>query len=269
MLKVLWAEQSPVMANDRGLAYGDGVFETIRVHRGQGVLLSRHLERMLSGAQRLGIPLSAKDLASRVDQALDRYDDHGDWILKLILTRGIGGRGYVPPAVSNPHLIISRHGMPTLPDTSGVVAHVAKHPLVVNPVLAGLKSLNRLDQVMASREMPPGSYEVLLTDAAGRLLEGTRTNVLLHDQSGWYTPPAASVAVRGVMLDYVIDHLQRGGSPVRERAIPLSMLSQPGLLGLFLLNSVIGVVPVRRIGCQHLPIDDALATISDPLTSQK
>ncbi|MDX1757127.1 MAG: aminodeoxychorismate lyase [Marinobacter sp.] len=269
MLKVFWAEQTPVAASDRGLAYGDGLFETIRVHRGRPVLLGRHLRRMRDGARRLGIPLSAVELEHWLNRALARYDQDGDWVLKLILTRGSGGRGYVPPDPATPHLIISRHGMPALPDPGGVVAHVARHTLEANPALAGLKSLNRLDQVLASRELPAGAYEVLMTDSAGNLLEGGRTNVLLHLRSGWFVPPANSVAVWGVMQEYVAERLDAQGTPVRERRLPLSLLGQPDFQGLFLLNSVVGVVPVRRIGCQHLPIDNSLATICDPLTSLK
>jgi len=269
VVKVVWAEQSPVDASDRGLAYGDGIFETIRVSRGGPILLSQHRHRMLLGARRLGIALTDDQLGAAVELALIRYAGGDDWVLKLMLTRGSGGRGYVPPRVGAPCLICSRHDMPAQPDPSGVVVHVAQHPLLVNPALAGLKSLNRLDQVMASLELPPGAYDVLLTDGAGRLLEGGRTNVLLHHRSGWITPPAGSVAVHGVMLDYVAARLRAAGMPVRERPIPLSMLGQPGCLGLYLLNSVVGVVPVRRIGCQHLPIDGTLATICPPLTSLK
>ncbi|MDC0663459.1 aminotransferase class IV [Marinobacter sp. SS21] len=266
---LVWAEQAPIDASDRGLAYGDGVFETIRVYRGGPILLRQHLHRMLMGARRLGIALTGDQLADSVAQALARYAASDDWVLKLILTRGSGGRGYVPSSVGEPCLICSRHDTPAQPDSSGVIAQVAQHPLVVNPALAGLKSLNRLDQVMASMELRPGVYDVLLTDGAGRLLEGGRTNVLLHHQSGWMTPPVRSVAVHGIMLDYVTASLQAAGRPVRERPIPLSMLNRPGCLGLYLLNSVVGVVPVRRVGCQHLPIDRTLATICAPLTSLK
>lgn len=269
MLSVFWAEDDPVTAGDRGLAYGDGLFETIRIHRQRPLLLERHLKRLLTGAEKLGITVTPEDIKQHLDSALKRHARNDEWVLKLVLTRGVGGRGYVPPVTSRPHLILSFHEMPSLPDPAGVSTQLARHTLVVSPDLAGLKSLNRLDQVMASRELSPGNYEVILTDSRGRLLEGSRTNLLMRFRGEWWVPPMGDIAVHGVMLEAVREQLRQAGEAVCERPLSMSLLRHPDCQGLYLLNSVIGFVPVNRIGCLHLPIDHTLATICDPLTSMK
>ena len=97
MFRLFWADDGGLPANDRGLAYGDGLFETIRMSGQKGVLLSRHLERMARDAGRLGIEVSRKELASVCVEAGQRFADRfkGEgWVLKLTLTRGSGGRSW-------------------------------------------------------------------------------------------------------------------------------------------------------------------------------
>ncbi|SFM19838.1 aminotransferase class IV [Marinobacter zhejiangensis] len=269
MLSLVWAESESVTATDRGLSYGDGLFETIRVHDQQPVLGARHLARLLYGAERLGIPLAAAELGASLEQALARYAGPDDWVLKLVLTRGVGGRGYVPPSACQPTLIISRHDLPPPPDPSGVSVQLARHPVVANSALAGLKTLNRLDQVIAGSELRSGNYEVLLTDGRGHLLEGSRTNILAKVAGEWWLPPMSELAVHGVMLAEVVERLRAAGETVRERVLPVSILVRTELEGMFLTNSVVGVIPVCRVDCRDLPIEHSLATICRPLISLK
>lgn len=269
MLSVSWAEHDPVTAGDRGLSYGDGLFETVRIHQHRPLLWQRHILRLLEGAARLGIPVSPGEIERNLENALQRYRRTGDWVLKLVLTRGVGGRGYVPAKPCLPHLILSAHDLPMLPNPAGVSVQLARHTLSVNAGLAGLKSLNRLDQVLASQELCPGNYEAILTDGFGRLLEGTRTNLMLRFAGQWYLPPMADLAVHGVMLAAVREQLLAAKETVRQHPLSPSLLRHPDCEGLYLMNSVVGTVAVRRIGCLHLPIDHTLATICDPLTSLK
>ncbi|MEC7377206.1 MAG: aminotransferase class IV, partial [Pseudomonadota bacterium] len=96
MFRLFWADESGLPADDRGAAYGDGLFETIRMEGQRAVLLSRHLERMVRDALRLGISVSRRDLARVCSEATERLHARyqGGWVLKLVLTRGSGGRGY-------------------------------------------------------------------------------------------------------------------------------------------------------------------------------
>lgn len=267
MLNVIRAD-SRVSATDRGLAYGDGLFETIRMRGRQAVLRSFHLDRMVTDAGRLGIPVSRSELDAEITRAgLDHVAGSGsdDWVLKLILTRGSGGRGYRLPDDCRPSLIVSVSAMPPLPDSSGVVADFSSFPLTVNPQLAGIKTLNRLEQVMASREFTGSEFELIMRDTAGNLVEGTRTNLFLRHEGEWLTPPARTLAVAGVMRHYVMDCLGAMGQAVREMPVPPSMLAASGFQGLYLANSVVGVVPVRKMSGVDLPVDSELETICDPL----
>lgn len=270
MLNIFGSGRNEVSTADRGLAYGDGLFETIRMSGRRAVLRGLHLDRMVADAERLDIPVQRSDLDAAITQAGIDYEyepgyNSDGWVLKLILTRGQGGRGYRLPERCEPSLIISASSMPRLPDSSGVVADVSRFPLTVNPRLAGIKTLNRLEQVMASREFTGKEFELIMSDAAGNLVEGTRTNLFVRLENQWVTPPDGNLAVSGVMRRYLIDCLHADGHKVREQDVPPSMLSSPGFRGLFLANSVIGVVPVRKMGDLDLPVDGGLETICDPL----
>ena len=256
-----------VAATDRGLAYGDGLFETIRMRGRQAVLRSYHLDRMVADAGRLGIPVERSDLDAEISRSgCDLASQYGDdWVLKLVLTRGSGGRGYRSPVECEPSLIVTSSPMPMLPPPGGVVAAFSQFPLTVNPRLAGIKTLNRLEQVMASREFSGEEFELIMANADGQLLEGTRTNLIIRMEGEWVTPPVESLAVAGVMRQFALECLRASGHTVREQVIPPALLSSPGLRGLYLVNSVVGIVAVRRLGSVDLPVDDGLETICDPL----
>ncbi|MDF0749149.1 aminodeoxychorismate lyase [Marinobacter sp. 71-i] len=268
MLNIIHPDSAGVPAADRGLAYGDGLFETIRMRGRKAVLRSLHLDRMVADAGRLGIPVRRDDLDAEITrsgrEAARRYGSD-DWVLKLVLTRGVGGRGYRLPAECEPSLIVTSSAMPALPDPVGVVVALAQFPLTVNPRLAGIKTLNRLEQVMASSEFSGEEFELIMADTDGNLVEGTRTNLFVRLENEWITPPVQGLAVAGVMRQYALKCLRAAGHKVREQAIPPSLLSSPGLRGLYVLNSVIGVAPVRRMDGVDLPVDDGLETICDPL----
>lgn len=268
MLNVMSANSSRVSATDRGLAYGDGLFETIRMEGRGAVLLSRHIHRMVTDAAVLGIAVTERELRDAVREAVDRHAGSfgsDGWVLKLVLTRGSGGRGYRPAAEGVPSLIVSASVMPPLPGPEGVEVGLAEFPLTVNPRLAGIKTLNRLEQVMASRELTDDLYELIMRDPAGQLVEGTRTNVLLNAGGHWITPPREQLAVAGIMRAHVLGYLESQGEKVEYSTISPSSLEGKDCRGLYLMNSIIGVVPVRRIDGLDLPVDDALATISNPL----
>lgn len=261
-MEIVLARGGPVAADDRGLAYGDGLFETLRVTAGRPELLARHRQRMLSGAGRLGIPMVPEAFDQAVALGLADMDTT-DGVLKVLLTRGSGGRGYQPPDNPKPRLRVSVHPLPPLPDRRGASVRVAVSsiPLTVNPVLAGLKSLNRLEQVMASRVRPPECYESLMLNHSGQLTEGTRCNLLYLWDDQWCTPPRSGLAVDGVMLGAVMDWLATQGQPVAEQPLWPEMVHNERFGGLLLLNSVIRALAVSAIDEHELPARDRLATI--------
>jgi 4-amino-4-deoxychorismate lyase len=259
-----WAEDGGVPPGDRGLAYGDGLFETIAIMGGKASLLGYHLDRMVRDAGRLAIPVARPELEAACVRALERYSGlypSLNWVLKLTLTRGSGGRGYRPEPRMKPSLIVSHSAFPSVPGPEGVVADFSRVPLTVNPLLAGIKSLNRLEQVMAARELQGDVFEVLMSNRDGHVVEGTRTNLFMLFEDVWLTPPASTLAVAGVMRRYVLDRLRIAGHEFREMPLTLDTLLGGSCQGLWLSNSVVGVVPVRNLAGHDLPVDQRLATI--------
>lgn len=259
-------------SDDRGLAYGDGLFETLRVEAGRAPLLNLHLDRLVRDAHRLGIPVRRGELEKACLQTINRETGHygaSPWVLKLILTRGGGGRGYRPEA-GTPANLLTRHGWaPAAPPKEGVDIDFSPIPLAVNPVLAGIKSLNRLEQVMAAKSMPEGVFEVLMSNSEGQVVEGTRTNLFVSTDDGWQTPPESTLAVCGVMRRHVLACLHNAGEPVLEAPVTLDQLGPGRCRGLYLTNSVLGVVPVRTLAGQALPLDSGLATIDFSSTAME
>ncbi len=255
-------DQMGLPVSDRGLAYGDGLFETILVVDGQPQLLEAHRQRMLRGAERLGIPLAPVELGEALSGIGDRLAGApGRHVLKMILTRGTGGRGYRPPEQAEPRLIITLSPAPSPVSADGVAAVTSAIPLTVNPVLAGIKSLNRLEQVMASRDIPDDCFEAVMAGTEGDLREGTRTALLYRWQGRWLTPPRDKVAVHSVMLGHVERGLAQRGEALHEAMLFPEQLWQPEFAGLLLLNSVIGAVPVQTLDGRRLPQSEQLATI--------
>lgn len=271
MVTLYWAEDGAFPPGDRGLAYGDGLFETIRVDGRSAYLQTYHLDRMARDAERLRIPVDRAELERTLQKALERYSDHysgNSWVLKLTLTRGSGGRGYRPTPELRPNLLVSHATMPPLPPVTGVVADFSRVPLTVNPLFSGIKSLNRIEQVMAASELHDGVFEVLMANAAGHIVEGTRTNLFIETEDGWRTPPPDSVAVMGVMRRVVLERLRAKGEMVHEAPVMLDDMLAPSCRGVYLTNSVLGIVPVRTLAEQDLPVTGRLATIcgSTPTT---
>jgi len=268
VLRVFWAENGGLPASDRGLAYGDGLFETILMVGARGTLVGCHLDRLVRDAGRLGIPVTRAEVQDVYTRAASHYGHSRAgtrWVLKLILTRGAGGRGYRPDPRMTPNLLVSATAAPPGVPAGGVVVAYSRVPLTVNPLFAGIKSLNRLEQVMAARELGGDAFEVLQSNAYGELVEGTRTNLLLHTTEGWITPPPESLAVAGVMRDWVLERLRARSEVVIERPLLPEHIAGPACRAFYLLNSVLGVIAVRNLASQNLPVDSGLATICDLL----
>lgn len=232
---------------DRGFQYGDGLFETIAVTGGQPVFWDRHWQRLQSGCSRLHIPapdaevvaLEARTLCHRTEQA----------VLKIIVTRGAGGRGYRQPDAIVPTRVLSLHPFPDYPDyykKQGISARFCTTRLGLNPSLAGIKHLNRLEQVLARAEWnDPAIQEGLMLDSNGHVIEGTMTNLFYIKNDTLYTSTIAQAGIAGVMR-----HIILGLSAGRNLPAVEHLYSQNELLSadeVFVCNSIIGIWPVNRI----------------------
>ena len=255
-------ETTALPADDRGLAYGDGLFETMRLSDGVVPLLDLHLERLAAGCRRLALtPPPAELLVAEIDRV---RAGQCDAVVKVMLTRGSGGRGYAPPAEATERRIVSCHALPSWPPanyTDGVGVWLCATRLGRNPALAGLKHLARLEQVMASLEAsPPGCAEGLMRDVDGAIVEGIRSNLFVLRDGVLTTPALDECGVAGVMRRFVIEAAATTGLPAAEARLSLDDLQAAEEV--FLTSSVFGIWPVARL------VDPAHAWPVGPRTRQ-
>lgn len=228
---------------NRGLAYGDGLFETIAVKAGRPSLLDYHLDRLALGCQRLAIEADH----SLIREEICRYAALlGDGVLKLILTRGDSQRGYAAAAGAVPRRILQGNPAPVYPEShaeQGVRLFACRTRLAEQPLLAGLKHLNRLEQVLARAEWQGTEYaEGLMRDVSGRVIEGVYSNLFLVRKGELQTADLARCGVAGVMRAALLDAAGREGIPLRIGDLFLEDVMQADEV--FLCNSVYGIWPV-------------------------
>lgn len=236
-------EGSVIHAASRGLQYGDGLFETLPIQDGRLFLWRQHLARLTSGAQRLGMALPDGDLLTR--EAKDLAGDVTLAILKVLYVRAAGGRGYRPgPTAADRILTLwPWAGRPRLQE--GTDLRWCETRLARQPRLAGLKHLNRLEQVLAQQELGDLFWEGLMQDTEGWVVEGTLTNLFLGEGHALITPALDQAGVAGVMREQVMMHARALGIPVAIE--PVSRDRVLGADEIFLTNSVLGICPVRSL----------------------
>lgn len=244
-----------VAADDRGLAYGDGLFETLLVHQGRAVWWDAHWRRLRWGAERLRIALPDEHVVAAEASDLIEGMTHG--VLKCVLTRGSGGRGYAPPAKAEPMLVLSLHAPPAATPSQGLEVRWCDTRLALQPALAGIKHLNRLEQVMARMEWnDPAIHEGLMLDTDERVICATAGNVFARIGGRWLTPPVDRCGVAGVMREWLLAHVDGAGEAVLDRrAIETSD-------AVLICNSVRGLQPVRRIGQREWPDHGAVGELA-------
>ena len=252
-------ETSAISIADRGLAYGDGLFETMRIVQGQIPLLDWHLKRFLRGVEVLGLGQAERlqsDFLKYLTIALDEIKNNACLAaspIKLIVTRGSNGRGYMPPIDPQHQFVVQVFDQPEYPSGNwheGIVLKECEYRLAYQPQLAGIKHLNRLDQVLASQELL-GLPEGLMLDYQDRVIEGTKSNVLIFQDGHVITPSLDNCGVQGVLRDALMNagSTKRGGLKLSILERELSMTELKKCDGLAMINSVFGLWPVRLLKC--------------------
>jgi 4-amino-4-deoxychorismate lyase len=238
---------SAVACNDRGLQYGDGLFETMRVAGRQTRLLDYHLDRLLSGCRALGIGAPSRHtLHGEITRAASAC---GAGVLKLIVTRGPGSRGYRPTGLERSTRILSCHAAPAYDADEAacpVRVRVCATHMGVNARLAGLKSLNRLESVLARAEWRDARiWEGLMLDTDENLVSGTMSNLFVRRGPVILTPLLDRCGVAGVMRRWILRNAGKLGFEVRERRLRWRDLRHCDEA--FMSNALVGVKSVRRI----------------------
>ena len=229
-----------VPAGDRGLAYGDGVFRTLRIRDGQAMCWARHYARLQRDAAALGIAAPLEHLLVADIERLASGCAAGS--LKIIVTRGDGQRGYLPDPDLRPRRVVSLHSLPPAPVPGRVCLRFCAITLGAQPRLAGIKHLNRLENVLARAEwQDPDIFEGLLCDDRGHVIEGTRCNLFLVESGRLVTPRLERCGVAGITRDWVIEETAAAQDSITPQRLQAAE-------AVFLTNSLMGIIPVDRLG---------------------
>lgn len=236
--------------SDRGLHYGDGLFETLEIYQGKPLFLAQHLQRLQLGCNRLKIP--AFDLQLLIQEAHQLCETHERGVLKIIVTRGSGGRGYRQPDPIEATRIMGVYPYPDYPQDyadKGIAMTFCQHPVSINPILAGIKHLNRLDQVLARSEWQDDRFqEGLMCDTQGFLVEGTMSNLFWVRDQTVYTPSLTQAGIDGIVRQWLISYLQ-----ANSIAVEVGQYTPEHLVNaneVWVTNSIMGIWPVRAIDAQ-------------------
>lgn len=245
MILVNGIEGSAVDARDRGFAYGDGVFRTIRVRAGRAQLWPRQFSKLETDCAALGICCPAATVLEGDLAVVAARNPDG--VVKITLTRGIAARGYAVPHETKVTRVVSWSAPPIAPDIeNGIRARWCNLRLAIQPVLAGIKHLNRLENVLARSEWrDPAIAEGLLRDMEGHVVGGTMSNLFLLHDGCLITPALSGSGVAGVTRDIIIERARAEGTAVH--IAPITPQEVGAADALFLVNSVIGVWPVAAL----------------------
>ena len=257
--------QTTLAVSDRGLHYGDGVFETIAIRAGIPQRWHRHWQRLSRSCQRLGIEGVDEEIVR--SEARELCAGMGQAVLKVIATRGSGGRGYRPDRNQRATRILASYAWPDYPEANrrdGVAVRLCATRLGRNPALAGMKHLNRLEQVLARREWDGADIaEGLMLDDRGQVISGTLSNLFIVKAGRLLTPRLDECGVEGVMRGAILDLAIELGIVVEEAAVTLDDLRQAEEL--FLCNALIGIWPVRRVEQQAYAVGPVTGQLAQHL----
>jgi len=230
--------------SERACQYGDGLFETIASVQGRPCLWDQHVSRLRTGCTRLGLPEpDIAALAALLDSLCGRHVSLG---VKLIWSAGHSERGYRRSPGAKPTGVIQPFAWSPNAGPSTTRLVTCDHRLSENPRLAGIKHLNRLDQVLARAEwVDPSIDEGVMLGQDGRVVCGTRSNIVIEEGGQLITPDLGSAGVAGVVRQCLIDEAQKDGTPVMESRV------MPGQLhaadAVYLTNALTGVRRVAHL----------------------
>ncbi|WP_159820779.1 aminodeoxychorismate lyase [Colwellia sp. 20A7] len=251
-------QQHHIDIESRGLAYGDGLFTTAKVINGKVAYLTQHVERLTSGCEKLGItPPSPNELTLQLAAIAKNYPLA---VLKVIIAASSGGRGYARSSSNHHDLIIMIHDYPTHYDDlihTGINLGLSKQQIGINPMLGGLKHLNRLEQVLLRQELSLSDVDdLLVTNINDNVIEATSANVFFCLNDTLYTPDVSQSGVNGIMRQTILRHYPE----TIIKAISLEEIAQAQAM--LVCNCVMGVMPVNNYNGQvlslALPLEIAL-----------
>ncbi len=256
-------ETNSISTRDRGLNYGDGFFTTAMITDGQVEHWAYHKARLIECAQRLGFPaLEFNSLESQLTQLIA---SHAQAVLKIVVTRGEGGRGYAPPNECNLNIIVSVLPYPkhyTSLTDSGISLAISPIKLAIQPHLAGLKTLNRLEQVLVKNALQTQhSDDALVLDYNNNVIETSAANIFAIKNHKIFSPRLNECGIKGVFLQSLCDKLA-----VEFKTVSVDELTQADAV--FICNSLMNIVPVKNVGEHHFDIVHSQSLLNELLAKE-
>ena len=267
MFLINGCEQAYLDASDRAIQFGDGCFTTARIADGKVCLLAAHLHRLKDACDRLLIPF---DLWDELEQEMNRLaQEHPRGVLKVILTRGSGGRGY---SAANCHASTRILSVSPLPEhyghwrEQGITLALSPVRLGRNPHLAGIKHLNRLEQVLIRAHLEQtDADEALVLDSEGWVTECCAANLFWRKDNVVYTPHLGQAGVNGIMRQFCLRQLAQSSFRVVETHAGEEELHHADEI--VVCNALMPIVPVRAYEAHSLS-SRALFEFLAPLCEQ-
>ncbi len=239
---------------DRAFLYGDGFFTTIKVTQGQPRLWQRHIERLIECAEQLTFDIDIEEIEAQVNDFLAEYIEFSG-ALKIIVSRGLGQRGYMPPEQKAD---VYLHGFPHDEQQAEASNDAEKQAQAIDsgllqltlghtmPALVGLKTLNRLEQVLLRHELASTPWaEALVTDLQGNIVEGVASNCFFYMDEKWHTPILDQAGIAGVMRAEILEKMLTHDIAHSVVNVPKAAIEH--IEAMFFCNALIGILPVKTL----------------------
>lgn len=239
-----------ISSQDRGLAYGDGIFTTGKVVNGELELKTQHLKRLQQAC--IDLKLIAPNFVKLDENIKMVAKNYSLAVLKVIITAGVGGRGYSRAGIEKPTIIISVFDFPahyTYWQNNGAKIGICKLQLGLNPMLAGIKSLNRLEQVLIRKELDERvEDDLLVTDINKNIVETSCANIFFKINGVWQTPRISMAGIAGLKRAQILSKIDN------ILIVEMKLTNLLNIEAMFMCNSVMGVVPITEYNKQDLSI---------------
>ena len=246
---------TPISSSDRAFNYGDGVFTTLLVSEHQVELLPYHISRLEHDAAAIKLNIDIRALEAAIaEQVKTIKSGSGDnaspkYVLKVHVSGGQAGRGYARSEDSEALVRFSQHPYPVhyySLANEGATVICAQTRLAIQPLLAGVKHMNRLEQVLVKHEVDDaGVHDAIVCDTQDNIIEASAGNVFFYLNEQWYTPSLKGSGVNGVVRQCLIDSLLNDNCSLHVGEYDLSYLRKASAV--VITNALMGVMPVQKI----------------------
>lgn len=266
---------------DRGFNYGDGLFTTIKVINGGCDLLPQHIKRLNQGITRLVI--APIDLIALSDDLISKAKALKIGVLKVIITRGEGKRGYSTIGCDSPNIVIIAGGLPDYQShqSNGIHLGVSEISLGINPLTAGMKHLNRIEQVLIKQAIEVNGWiDALVLDCQGYIVETSMANIFWRIKDVIYTPSLDLSGVNGLMRQEVIkifdqdlkDMNLESSSNINQSTLIQDRFTLQDIINadeVFITNCLMGVVPILSIDNATFPVGELTKRLAQQLITKE